>query len=343
MVEALTSESTDKQEASLKAVEAAQGRMRDLHAKMSTFDSMRVTMEQRLDDCESLLQESGTKEKLADTEKRLRNLQEEHKRARDKLESTTVTYESHMVNSEARFEHLMKLLGEATSAKGLDFNVLTRDVDKRIMTMQEENKRARDRMENTFKEELKLEHSTREAQQAQAREQWEREQKARQSYQDSYMEILAQERCTRESEWKNLEQRLMAFEKKVWSFLENGGLQPVRVIEQVAPQVRVVEEVVSYPRGSSISAIGGIDRQYMSVTPQRLVPRTTSAVVQVSPGSQTRSPMTSTMNSVSIENRGSSPFPGTRSPMMENSRFRELSPSGPSRFTGNSTETVGML
>jgi len=58
-------------------------------------------------------------------------------------------------------------------------------------------------------------------------ERLQREQRARQLQQDSYMEIMAQERCTRENAWKMLEHRLSVFETSVWSILD----RPVQIVD----------------------------------------------------------------------------------------------------------------
>lgn len=70
------------------------------------------------------------------------------------------------------------------------------DIEARFRTMQEEQRLAR-----------------------------ESEHRARQVFQDSLMEVLAQERCTRESEWRDLERRMAISEKKMMGSVDGQLLQ----------------------------------------------------------------------------------------------------------------------
>merc|ERR1712100_315537 len=95
-----------------------------------------------------------------------------------------------------RLSHIESLVADTAGMKMTEF---AKDMDQRFALLQEDQKRSRDVLESSFHEQLRLEHSAREAQGLQVKEVWERELKSRQAYQENYKELLAQERSAREA------------------------------------------------------------------------------------------------------------------------------------------------
>jgi hypothetical protein len=101
--------------------------------------------------------------------------------------------------------------------KGNDF---MKELEHRYNYMQEDQKRARDMLESSIQEQIRLEHSSIHSQASQIKEQWDPEVKARQAYQENYRELLGQERSARESQETQIGNRLDNFERSIFSELE---------------------------------------------------------------------------------------------------------------------------
>jgi hypothetical protein len=170
-----------------------------------------------------------------------------------------------------------ELEGKIGNTRGTD---VLREVEQRYNYMQEENKRARDIMESSIQEQIRLEHSTVHSQAVQIKEQWDREVKARQAYQENYKELLGQERVAREAIEVQIENRFQDFEKGVYAELQRvwseiGKEAPPVVVQRVQkemapivvqqqPQTIVRREVaptqtyIMPPRVSTVAAPGYI-------------------------------------------------------------------------------------
>jgi hypothetical protein len=126
--------------------------------------------------------------------------------------------------------------------KGNDF---MKELEQRYSYLQEDQKRARDMLESSLQEQIKLEHSSIHSQASQIKEQWDREVKARQAYQENYRELLGQERSARESQETQIGNRLDNFERSIFSELERVWRelgkehQPI-VVRETAPQQPIV-------------------------------------------------------------------------------------------------------
>jgi hypothetical protein len=127
---------------------------------------------------------------------RMRDLNTKIDQQKVTLEQRMFHMESHMVDPHRK----------------LDWNT---DVEQQFLSIQEDQKRARDVLENSFHEQLRLEHASRDAQVSQLQEQWERENKTRIANQETWKDMLQTERASRESGEHNLEKRVEACERLV--------------------------------------------------------------------------------------------------------------------------------
>jgi hypothetical protein len=150
-----------------------------------------------------------------------------------KLDAQKSTVDGFKALLERRLGNLEMQLGD--SARGNDF---LRDMEQRYFSMQEDNKRARDIMESSLQEQIRLEHSAVHSQATQIKEQWDREVKARQAYQENYKDLLGQERSAREAIEVQIESRFDQFERGVYAELQRVWTE----IGKEAPQV-VVQRV----------------------------------------------------------------------------------------------------
>jgi hypothetical protein len=147
--------------------------------------------------------------------------------------------------------HLESVLSEGQNTE------VIKEIDTRLLYMQEDQKRARDVLESSMLEQLRIEHSTLHSQSAQMREQWEREMKARQAYQENYKELLSQERSAREAAEGMLQHRLQEIDRAsssdvqlIWKAIESSRtLLPVKAppTTTVVERVPIVEKVVAPP------------------------------------------------------------------------------------------------
>jgi len=266
--------------------------------KMTSYENAEAQREKRMADFEALLR--GGSQKI---ENCLRTLEQEHAKAREKLKMASDSFEKHVASSEMRLgevEKTFRSLRETDDSNEGGLGPAIEDLDRRLDSLRDETRLARTLSENSFREQLRLEQSTRDAQQALLKMQIESEQKARQVHQESYMEILAQEKCTRESECQNFEQRLKMFESsircisdpqqmlKVDAFQRDPSLASAPLLSRGSSMtclppttppvpaasgsiVSTVSTMISPPPTSgSITAL--IDRQCRSVTPARVIP-----------------------------------------------------------------------
>merc|ERR1719379_2038587 len=123
-----------------------------------------------------------------DTKQKLRD-------AQAKLDQHRGGFDNHKMTTEQRLENLEHALADSG---GLKFSEFTKDLEKRLYYMQEDQKRARDVLESSLLEQVRLEHSIHEDQARQLKEVWEREAKTRIAYQEQYKDLLQQERSGRE-------------------------------------------------------------------------------------------------------------------------------------------------
>jgi len=137
---------------------------------------------------------------------------------------------------------------DASMAESIQGNDLIRELDQRLVYLQEDQKRARDMLESSLAEKIKLEHSAVHSQSYQIKEQWDREVKARQAYQENYQELLGQERFARESQETIIDRRLETFERSLYGEIqrlwqEMGREVPSQVIQQYVTSPRVSQYV----------------------------------------------------------------------------------------------------
>jgi len=267
---------TDLSEKTKQATEFADavcGSLKVLDTKMPTFDSLKQEIDNEIKNLEALLH--------------------------DKVEAIARTNQAHIGNIEALFEHLMNLLQVTTTSEKGDLpavlSTINSDMDLRVQALQEEQKLAQ--------EQLKSEHSLREAQQARIMEQWENDNQNRKLYQEGFMDLLAQERCTREAEFQKFEEKISAFEK----VLSNHG-RPSNIPEQ--QQIRLVASRAQSPvplAGNSAAApsVPPPSAAAPSVPP-RIVPRSSVLVAACSEPPRSSAARIVTPMSPSISSRPSS-------------------------------------
>jgi hypothetical protein len=125
------------------------------------------------------------------------------------------------------------------------------DMEQQFLSIQEDQKRARDVLENSFHEQLRLEHASRDSQVSQLQEQWERENKTRLANQETWKEMLHTERASRESGEHNLEKRVEACERlvagetqRLWLAID-GHTHDTPAVP--APRAEVHHQVVQVP------------------------------------------------------------------------------------------------
>jgi hypothetical protein len=113
-----------------------------------------------------------------------------------------------------------------------------------MLYMADDQKRARDVMEGSLLEQIRLEHSTVHSQAQQIKEQWDRELKARQAYQETYKELLGQERNAREmteatlgTRFENFERNIYGELQRLWGEVGKEPPAPIIVREVAAPTI----------------------------------------------------------------------------------------------------------
>jgi Holliday junction resolvasome RuvABC endonuclease subunit len=141
-----------------------------------------------------------------------------------------------------RFRAFEQKLGENAR-----FQEIMKDVEQRYFMMEEDQKRAREMLESSLQEQIRLEHSSVHSQANQIKEHWEREVKARQAYQENYKELLGQERSAREAIETQLGDRLNSFERSIFAELQRlwqelGKEQTPVIVQQPQAQKIIVRE-----------------------------------------------------------------------------------------------------
>merc|ERR1719271_203685 len=119
-----------------------------------------------------------------------------------KVDTMQASYSNLRGTTEQRLESIESVMAESGGGK---FSEFTKDLEKRLYYMQEDQKRARDVLEISLLEQVRLEHSIHEDQARQLKEVWEREAKTRIAYQEQYKDLLQQERSGRELMENNIQ------------------------------------------------------------------------------------------------------------------------------------------
>jgi phosphopantetheine adenylyltransferase len=151
-----------------------------------------------------------------------------------KIDAQKLNMENFRMLFDQRLAQLEQQLAEETGAQ------LLKEMDQRFVYLQEDQKRSRDVLESCLTEQIKLEHSAVHSQAAQIKEQWDREVKSRQAYQDSYRELLGQERSAREAQEMHFDNRLQNYERNVYSEIQRLWHE----LQKEPPQPIVVPQVV---------------------------------------------------------------------------------------------------
>jgi len=196
---------------------------------------------------------------MGDAKQKLRDAQAKIDQQRSSVESMKTT-------TEQRLEYIENQIGDNAGHKFMEF---TKDLEKRLFYMQEDQKRARDVLESSLQEQLRLEHGLHEDATRQMKEHWERELKARYAYQETYKELITQERGGREAMENNMEQRMQSLERalsmetnRLWVAVDKHTHEGLNQIKEVIvqappppPQIvevlpPVVQETVVLPGGA---------------------------------------------------------------------------------------------
>jgi hypothetical protein len=179
-------------------------------------------------------------------DKHFRESAESQAKVRDlfsKLDQQRVQHDSATKNTEQRLGYLEGQIMEG--GYGTEF---MREMDQRIHYMQEDETRARDMLESSLKEQIRLEHSALHSQSAQIKEQWDREARARQAYMESYKDLLAQERKSRDMSVGQLDERVRNVESRL---IDGYERQPVPVVSRVV--TNPTQTLVPTPQMSFVS------------------------------------------------------------------------------------------
>lgn len=182
-----------------------------------------------------------------------------------KVDTMQASYSNLRGTTEQRLESIESVMAESGGGK---FSEFTKDLEKRLYYMQEDQKRARDVLESSLLEQVRLEHSIHEDQARQLKEVWEREAKTRIAYQEQYKDLLQQERSGRELMENNIQQRFHNMEsnistetQRIWVAIDKhtheGLTQPappppsiVEVVKQaptIVETLPIVQETVVMP------------------------------------------------------------------------------------------------
>jgi len=254
---ALTRQSAD--------IDDAKQKLREAQAKLDqqtrNHESHRSTTEGHAKELEA------AKQRGEDAKQKLRDQQA-------KLDQHAGLFESHRLTTDQRLEYIEALMADASGQKMGDF---TKDLEKRLFYMQEDQKRARDVLESSLQEQLRLEHSYLEETTRQMKEHWERELKARMAYQDQYKDMIVQERTGREGTEQQLEHRMQHLERclsmetnRLWVAIDkhtHEGLKEVVIpspppvpppvttsVVEVLPPQTIVEVLPAVPAGEMIQS-----------------------------------------------------------------------------------------
>jgi hypothetical protein len=177
-------------------------------------------------DIDTALKECANIEHLLGLDRKYQAMREEQttqadgvrNRMRDlgsKVEMQISSFQNYKSAFDERFSQMESNLADRTQSREL-----MRDMEDRIRYMQEDQKRARDMLESSILEQIRLEQSTVHSQASQIKEQWDRELKARAAHQENYNDLLGQERSSRAAESQQMEGRMRTFEKSVFNELQ---------------------------------------------------------------------------------------------------------------------------
>jgi len=280
-----------------KDADAANAKIRELQSKVMGDYSMRDqnsgALEDRLGEIDSGL--TDVNESASKNARAIDAIQAKLRDALNKLDQYRSFHEGYKATSDQRLSYIESLMTETAGAK---VGECTREIEQRLMYMQEEQKRARDVLESSLQEQIRLEHAARDSQAIQIKEQWDREMKARQAYQDSYKELLSHERMAREAHETNLDRRCHACEQcitqetqRIWTALERHEI----VVEKtVIPAPRPAPIEVRMPSTQVLPTVQqrvvapSQSVQVVRTRSERAVPLGTSTVVPAyTPSTQT--------------------------------------------------------
>jgi chromosome segregation ATPase len=119
-------------------------------------------------------------------------------------------------------------------------------MDAAIAESFEDQKRSRDVLESSLADKIKLEHTSLHQQALQIKEFWDREAKARQAYQQSYQEMVGQERSSRESQESIMERRFKTFESNLYAEMQRIWIE----LGKEPPTTITLRQFVQSPRVS---------------------------------------------------------------------------------------------
>merc|ERR1719506_1756981 len=141
-----------------------------------------------------------------------------------KLDQYRSLVENHRSTIDQRLSYMENLMADT---QGTKFAEVFKDIEQRILYLQDDQKRHRDVLEATLNEQLRIEQSSRDAQAAQMKEQWDREMKARESHQNNYRNLLDHERTAREradqsflTRIQGMENNLVEEMKRLWTAVD---------------------------------------------------------------------------------------------------------------------------
>jgi hypothetical protein len=221
---------------------------------MSDFDQMRSKVgdiDKALKECANIEHYLGLDRKHGALSQQQAEMAEIFK---DNLQDVDGKIDAHRLNLDSVkvfLEQKMRQIEEKIGV-GHRVNEFMKDMEQRYTYMEQDQKRARDLLESSLQEQIRLEHSAVHAQTSQIKDNWDREVKARQAYQENYKKLLQQERSARETTESHLGHRFENFERGIYSELQRvwaeiGKEQPPIVIQQPPPPPTTVREVVMPP------------------------------------------------------------------------------------------------
>jgi uncharacterized coiled-coil protein SlyX len=253
--------------------------------KVSSLEAASDQCKRILDDVNRTLQAEasnrdriGAEDRIARLENAIAQSMGNFETTQAKMRETGGRIDSHKSTMDSIAQRLAKVESDLENAPG---NEILKEVDYRLLGMQDDQKRARDILESSILEQLRLEHSTIHSQASQIKEQWDREIQARQSNQTTYQELLGQERVARETQDQQMGRRLETFERNMFGEIQRlwteVGKEVPPVIVQQAPTTYAVKEYVMPP--------ANVMKEF--VMPPVLSPRTTmtrgASLASVSP------------------------------------------------------------
>jgi hypothetical protein len=236
----------------MKELAAHSSKVAGLKGDNALRDEKHATLEERLEALERKHQDSSDScfRKLSTLEAGHNDHKLKSRDANAKAEQQRHLLDSHKMTVEQRLEQIETIMTESTGGK---FSEFTKDLDKRLHYMQEDQKRARDVLESSLQEQLHLEHSLLDDNSRQMKEHWERELRARQAYQEQNKNLLQTERSSREALEHETEQRVSTLERtmgletnRLWVAIDkhtHDAKEPI-----ILPPQQIVEIMTQRPR-----------------------------------------------------------------------------------------------